>query len=227
MTRFDNIRKLLTQEKPISPLYLVGIDVETLGLNDWVTLEDGTRVKGEDHYGLIQIAVLLCRSDLSVIAELNVGIKPTELELAAASPFALEMHQKSGLLEAIQNHDKQFEVVADKYAAVEKTILEFLAVHNVPKFNAKEREGGIIFGNTVRFDVDYLNAKLPAVAKHFSHRTIDVSSIELLRQTLWGPTEAVKLRKEYKHTAIEDIHETRLELLQHTQFFSPRTLFGS
>src|SRR5690606_6112513 len=99
---------------------------------------------------------------------------PEEM-LATMDPIVVEMHTRSGLLDAIRASTLTLE------AAGEQT-LEFITTH-VPTPATVP-----LCGNSIGTDRRFLAKWLPAIENHLHYRSVDVSSIkELVRR--WYPTE--------------------------------------
>lgn len=204
----------------MSNVMLVGCDLETGGLNGYETLESGERVHGALHYPILEMAFVICDDKLQELHRFSVGIW-NESFLERLSPWALKSHTESGLIDRLRNHSGEHDVVFSDNATAELYIIEKLQALGVTKYDRKAKTGGVLFGNSIGFDVSYLDAKMPALKGFFHYRTIDVSSIDILRQTAWASVGLPKVEKTYSHTAMSDIQETLMELGAYTDVFSP------
>lgn len=102
----------------------------------------------------------------------------------------------------------------------ERYIIGMLVEFGVEKYDRKAKTGGILFGNSIGFDVSFITAQMPRLAQYFHYRTIDVSSIDLLKQTAWKNAHMPKIEKQYGHTALADIKETHKELSAYTGYLN-------
>tara|TARA_R110002033_G_scaffold125308_1_gene167283 strand:- start:71225 stop:72115 length:891 start_codon:yes stop_codon:yes gene_type:complete len=204
----------------MTKVMLVGCDLETGGLNGYETLESGERVHGALHYPILEMAFVICDDKLQELHRFSVGIW-NESFLERLSPWALKSHTESGLIDQLRNHSGEHDVVFSDNATAELYIIEKLQALGVTKYDRKAKTGGVLFGNSIGFDVSYLDAQMPELKGFFHYRTIDVSSIDLLRHTAWASVGLPKVKKEYAHTAMSDICETLMELGAYTDVFRP------
>lgn len=204
-------------------LALVGIDLETGGLDGYQEI-DGQRVHGAMHYPILEVGILVVvpngndsgTPSIRIADQFAVGIKPSEEDLARMHPWAVEQHTKSGLLQALCTGD-QHDYVAESLADAERYIIERLHRAGAPAYDRQNRTGSVVFGNSVSFDMNFINAQMPSLAQHFHYRKIDVSSIDMLRRSVWSELPLSPPDKQYAHTALEDIRETFAELLGYTE----------
>ncbi|MGO2354043.1 MAG: oligoribonuclease [Marinomonas foliarum] len=200
----------------MSKIMLVGCDLETGGLNGYETLESGERVHGALHYPILEMAFVICDDKLNERYRLSVGIW-NESFLERLSPWALDKHTESGLIDQLRNKSGDHVEVYSSNELAQKHVLGWMMHHGVTKYDRKAKTGGILFGNSIGFDVSYLDAQMPELKDFFHYRTVDVSSIDLLRQTAWASVGLPKEEKTYAHTAMSDIQETLMELKAYTE----------
>lgn len=200
----------------MSKIMLVGCDLETGGLNGYETLKSGERVHGALHYPILEMAFVICDDKLNEVASFSVGIWD-ESFLERMDPWALDAHTKSGLIDQLRNATGDHDFIFSRMSAAEEYIIDAFEDMGIKKYDRKAKTGGILFGNSVGFDVSYLDAQMPALTDFFHYRTIDVSSIDLLRQTAWASVGLPKVEKTYAHTAMSDISETLGELKAYTE----------
>ncbi|MBJ7555412.1 oligoribonuclease [Marinomonas spartinae] len=201
----------------MSKVMLVGCDLETGGLNGYETLASGERVHGAAYYPILEMAFVVCDEQLNEGFSFSVGIW-NESFLERMGPWALEAHTKSGLIDQLRNHSGKHDAVFSNNADAERFVIEKLQALGVTKYDRKAKTGAVIFGNSIGFDASYLDAQMPELKDFFHYRTIDVSSIDLLRQTAWAQFCLPKAEKQYSHTAMSDIYETLLELRGYTDY---------
>ncbi len=199
----------------MSKVMLVGFDLEAGGLNGYETLENGERVHGALHYPILEMAFVVCDDKLNKVESFSIGIWD-ESFLDRLSPWALDKHTESGLIDQLRNASGDHDYVFTRMDAAEKYIIDCLEGLGVTKYDREAKTGGILFGNSIGFDVSYIDAQMPMLKAFFHYRTVDVSSIDLLRQTAWADVGLPKVEKEYAHTAMSDIQETLGELEAYT-----------
>ena len=162
----------------------------------WMDLE----MTGLDHTTdvIVEIATIVTDDDLNVLAEgPDLVVHQTDEVLARMDPFVVEMHTRSGLLEAIRASTITLE---DAGAAT----LAFIREH------APEPKSVPLCGNSIGTDRRFLAAYLPAIEDHLHYRSIDVSSIkELVKR--WYP-KVSRPQKTGQHRALDDIRDSIDEL---------------
>ncbi|MBJ7550764.1 exonuclease domain-containing protein [Marinomonas ostreistagni] len=196
-------------------LQLVGVDLETGGLNGYETLPSGERVHGAAYYPILEMAFVVCDENLNKEFSFSVGIW-NESFLERMDPWALEAHTKSGLIDQLRNQSGEHLGVFSDVEDAELFAIETLMHFGVSIYDRKAKTGAVMFGNSIGFDVSYIDAQMPSLKGFFHYRTIDVSSIDLLRQTAWAGLGLPKSEKQYAHTAMSDIQETLGELVGYT-----------
>ena len=138
----------------------------------WMDLE----MTGLDHTldVIVEIATIVTDDDLTIVAEgPDLVIHQPDEVLAAMDPFVLDMHTRSGLLEAIKASTISLEEAG-------AATLEFIKQH-VP-----EPMTVPLCGNSIGTDRRFLAAYLPDIENHLHYRSIDVSSVkELVKR--WYP----------------------------------------
>jgi oligoribonuclease len=154
---------------------------------------------------IVEIATIITDDDLNVVAEgPDLVVHATEAELAEMDQVVVEMHTRSGLLEAIRSSQLS---VAE---AGEQT-LAFIRSH-VP-----ESRSVPLCGNSIGMDRRFLAAHLPDIEQHLHYRSIDVSSVkELVKR--WYPSIATgRPNKTGTHRALDDIRASVDELRYYRQ----------
>jgi oligoribonuclease len=166
---------------------LVWIDLEMTGLD-------------VERDAVVEIACLVTTNDLELVDDgIDLVVHAPEEQLATMVDVVREMHEKSGLLDAIRA--SQLTV-----AQAESQVLAYLRTHvPVPR-------SAPLCGNSVGVDRRFLARYLPAIDDYLHYRIVDVSSLkELCRR--WYP-EAYRKRpgKSETHRALDDIRESLEEL---------------
>jgi oligoribonuclease len=157
---------------------------------------------GLDHTSevIVEIATIVTDDDLTIVAEgPDLVIHQPDEVLAKMDPFVLDMHTRSGLLDAI----KASTISLDDAGAA---TLEFIKLH-VP-----EPMTVPLCGNSIGTDRRFLAAYLPDIENHLHYRSIDVSSVkELVKR--WYPTvDAERPHGHGSHRALDDIRESIREM---------------
>ena len=149
---------------------------------------------------IVEIATLITDDELEIVAEgPDLVVHQPEEMLALMEPIVVDMHTKSGLLDAIRASNITL-------AEAGQATLEFIKQH-VP-----EPRKVPLCGNSIGMDRRFLDHYLPDIEQWLHYRSVDVSSVkELVRR--WYPS-AIHGRpfKIGTHRALDDIRESVSEL---------------
>lgn len=169
-----------------APDLLVWIDCEMTGL-------DLSRDE------LVEVAVIITDYELAPVDPgFEVVIRPSEAALAGMGDFVRQMHETSGLLEALP-HGVGIEEAEE---AVLGYITRFVPVAATAP----------LAGNTIGTDRAFLARSMPRVDAHLHYRNVDVSSIKELARR-WYPRAYFNApAKNGGHRALADIRESIREL---------------
>lgn len=85
-------------------------------------------------------------------------------------------------------------------------VLEFIKKH-IP-----EKCVGILAGNSVHMDKEFLRREMPLVLSHLHYRLLDVSTVKILAQSWYPEIFARCPAKKGAHRALDDILESISEL---------------
>jgi oligoribonuclease len=165
----------------------VFVDLETTGL-------------APDTQVPLELGILLTNRWGGVIDESSWLIWDDGWEEAIESSISLvkEMHQKSGLWEALRFFDDVTPLIN-----VEDEACAWLADHGAMNFP--------MAGNNVPYDRAFLASWMPKLEDSFHYRNIDVSTLKELCRNL-NPTVFAKApAKVEKHRVIPDLYETLAE----------------
>lgn len=149
---------------------------------------------------IVEIATLITDDDLAIIAEGPdlVVAAPAE-KLASMDQVVVDMHTRSGLLEAIKASTLTLEDAG-------RQTLAFIREH-VPEARTVP-----LCGNSIGTDRRFLAAYLPEIEDYLHYRSIDVSSVKELARR-WYPDAVAKAPgKAGGHRAMDDIRESVNEL---------------
>jgi oligoribonuclease len=153
-----------------------------------------------DRHVIVEIATLLTDDDLNIIAEgPNLIIQTAETALAEMDEVVVNMHTRSGLLEAIKAATVTHQEAHD-------LTLAFLQEH------APEARSMPLCGNSIGTDRRFLARYMPEIDEFLHYRSVDVSTVKELARR-WYP-DALKNapRKAGGHRAMDDIKESVIEL---------------
>jgi oligoribonuclease len=168
------------------------------GVLAWMDLEM-TGLDPQKHV-IVEIATLITDDELNIVAEgPDLVVHQPEEALALMEPIVVDMHTKSGLLDAIRSSTITLEQAGNETLAFIKT--------HVP-----EARKVPLCGNSIGMDRRFLDQYLPDIEHWLHYRSIDVSSVkELVRR--WYPS--LNSGRPYKagtHRALDDIRESVAEM---------------
>ncbi len=149
---------------------------------------------------IVEIATIITDDDLTIIAEgPDLVVHQDETALALMEPVVVEMHTKSGLLDAIRASS----IPLDEAGA---QTLAFIVEH-VPSPRSVP-----LCGNSIGTDRRFLAAYLPAIEDYLHYRSVDVSSIKELARRWYPDFNRGRPHKQGSHRALDDIRESIEEL---------------
>ncbi len=154
---------------------------------------------------LIEIAVIVTGADLTPRIEGPVlVIHQSDEQLDKMDAWNKGTHGRSGLIDKVKAS-----VVTE--AQAEQQILEFLARY-VPKGSTP------MCGNSISQDRRFLVKYMPKLEAFFHYRNVDVSTLKELAKR-WRPDIYNAFKKQQKHTALADVHESIDELAHYREHF--------
>lgn len=175
-----------------SELNLVWIDCEMTGLDPEIER-------------LIEIAVIVTGPDLTPRIEGPVlVIHQSDEQLDRMDAWNKGTHGRSGLIEKVKASTMTEE-------DAQAQILEFLSRY-VPKGTTP------MCGNTISQDRRFLVKYMPKLEAFFHYRNLDVSTLKELARR-WRPEVYSAFKKQQKHTALADVHESIDELAHYREHF--------
>ena len=149
---------------------------------------------------IVEIATLATDDNLEIVAEgPDLVVHQPPEALAAMGEYVLQMHTRSGLLEAIKASTVS---LADAGAQT----LAFIKQH------APEPGTVPLAGNSIGTDRRFLAAYLPEIEEWLHYRSVDVSTVKELVRRWYPEARAARPRKEGLHRALDDIRESVAEL---------------
>ena len=147
---------------------------------------------------IIEIATVVTDKQLNVVAEGPVvAIHQDGATLDGMDEWNTRQHGKSGLTERV----RQSRVTARE---AELATLTFLTRHVEPGASP-------MCGNSICQDRRFLARLMPELERFFHYRNLDVSTLKELARR-WAPEVAAGFRKESRHLALADIHDSIEEL---------------
>ena len=149
---------------------------------------------------IVEIATIITDDELNIVAEgPDLVVHQPEEQLALMEPVVVEMHTRSGLLDAIRASTVSLEDAG-------RQTLDFIRTH-VPAPRSVP-----LCGNSIGMDRRFLDAYLPEIEHHLHYRSVDVSSVkEVVRRWYPGLLNG-RSSKQGTHRALDDIRESVAEL---------------
>ena len=164
---------------------LVWLDCEMSGLDPERErlLEIAVIITGPNLEPRIEGPVLVLRQSNTLLEQMDAWNKGT--------------HGKSGLIDKVRAS-----VLTEERA--EQQLLDFIALY-VP------RNASPLCGNTISQDRRFLVKYMPRLEAYLHYRNLDVSTLKELAKR-WRPQLHAAFKKQQKHTALADVHESIDEL---------------
>ncbi len=154
---------------------------------------------------ILEAALVLTNNDLDIIAEGPVlAIHQNDSILDGMDEWNKTHHGRSGLMDRVRSSS-----LSEKDAEV--TLISFLKEYLPP--NASP-----MCGNSICQDRRFLARYMPYLESYFHYRNLDVSTIKELAKR-WRPELLSGFKKENRHEALADIHESIEELRYYRQTF--------
>lgn len=160
---------------------------------------------------LIEVAALVTDPDLRVLGTgVDVVVHADEAALAGMPDVVREMHETSGLTEAVRR-------ATITVAQAQDLVMEYVLAH-VP-----EPGTAPLCGNSIATDRGFLARDMPVLDAHLHYRMIDVSSIKELCRRWYPRVYFGQPPKGLAHRALADIRESirELEYYRKTIFVPP------
>ncbi len=149
---------------------------------------------------IVEIATLITDDDLNIIAEgPDLVVHQDDAALAEMDPVVVDMHTRSGLLDAIRTSTMS---LADAGAQT----LEFIKTH------VTEARRVPLCGNSIGMDRRFLAAYLPEIEEYLHYRSVDVSTVKELVKRWYPALNSSRPRKAGAHRALDDVMESVSEM---------------
>lgn len=147
---------------------------------------------------IIEIAVVITGPKLELRTEGPVlVIHQSDAQLDQMDKWNKGTHGKSGLIDKVKASTLL-------EAEAEAQLIDFL-IQFVPK------KGSPMCGNSIGQDRRFLNKYMPRLEAFFHYRNLDVSTLKELSKR-WRPEVYNTFKKQQRHTALADVHESIDEL---------------
>jgi len=154
---------------------------------------------------IIEVAVVVTESDLTVVAEGPVlVIHQSDALLDAMDKWNKSTHGKSGLIDKVKASTLTETEAQDQ-------LLAFLKQH-VPAGKSP------LCGNTISQDRRFMRRYMPQLEAFFHYRNLDVSTLKELALR-WKPAVYKSFVKHSRHEALADIYESIAELKHYREHF--------
>ena len=177
---------------PKSDANLVWLDCEMTGLDP-------------ERDRIIEIAVIVTSANLEQRIEGPVFvIHQSEAQLNLMDAWNRGTHGKSGLTEKVR-------ASTTTEAQAEEQLIVFLS-----QFVAAS--GSPMCGNSIGQDRRFLVKYMPKLEAFFHYRNLDVSTLKELAKR-WKPQVHAAFKKQQRHTALADVHESIDELAHYRTHF--------
>ena len=154
---------------------------------------------------IIEIAVVVTGPQLQPRVEGPVfAIFQTQAQLDKMDAWNKGTHGKSGLIDRVKgSHITE--------GVAEEQILEFLSKY-------VHKNASPMCGNSIGQDRRFLVKYMPRLEAFFHYRNLDVSTLKELARR-WRPEVCSSFKKQQRHTALADVHESIDELEHYRQHF--------
>jgi oligoribonuclease len=149
---------------------------------------------------IVEIATLVTDDDLNILAEgPDLVVHQDDEALTHMDPVVVEMHTRSGLLNAIRSSTMSLEDAGAK-------TLEFIKTH------VTEARRVPLCGNSIGMDRRFLAAYLPEIEEYLHYRSVDVSTVKELVKRWYPGLNNTRPRKAGAHRAMDDVVESIAEM---------------
>jgi len=154
---------------------------------------------------LLEIAVIVTGPHLTPRIEGPVlVIHQSDAQLNQMDAWNKGTHGKSGLIDKVKAS-----TITESEA--EQQLLDFIKQY-VPK------SASPMCGNTISQDRRFLVKYMPRLEGYFHYRNLDVSTLKELSRR-WKPEVYSAFKKQQRHTALADVHESIDELAHYREHF--------
>lgn len=154
---------------------------------------------------IIEIAVVVTGPKLEARTEGPVlVIHQTEEQLGKMDAWNKGTHGKSGLIDKV------------KASTLVESDAEILLIDFLNQYSSKKASP--MCGNSIGQDRRFLVKYMPKLEAFFHYRNLDVSTLKELSKR-WRPEVYGAFKKQQRHTALADVHESIDEMAHYKQHF--------
>lgn len=172
---------------------LVWIDLEMTGLDP-------------EKDAILEIATIVTDGMLTVLEEgPSLVINQPEAVLEKMGPWVKEQHGKSGLTNKVRTSTVSLD-------QAERETLAFIKKYCTP-------QTGILSGNSVWQDRNFLARHMPTITDYLHYRLIDVTTVKQLVGAWYPGNPHLSFVKRDSHRALADIFESIEELRHYRTYF--------
>jgi oligoribonuclease len=183
-------------------------------------IETETLAKSDQNLVWLDCEMTGLEPEVERILEIAVIVTGPQLEKRTEGPV-LVIHQSDELLNAMDawnkgTHGKSG--LIDKVKA--STITEEDAQDQIIAFLSQyvTKNGSPMCGNSIGQDRRFLAKYMPKLEAFFHYRNLDVSTLKELSKR-WAPEVYKNFKKQQRHTALADVHESIDELEHYREHF--------
>jgi oligoribonuclease len=167
-----------------SPTHLAWLDLEMTGLDADVDV-------------ILQAALIVTDANLEPLEQFTCDVWQPEAALARMTPFVMDMHEKTGLLERVRRSRTDL-------SRAEGAILEIVS--------GWCPYGAVLCGNSIGQDRRFVDRYMPGLAAYLTYRVVDVSTVKVLAKAWFGPTAVYVKPTAGEHDALVDVKNSIAEL---------------
>lgn len=175
ISKFKKVKTIKTDQRKIK--YQAWVDIETTGTD-------------ANRDFILQVACIITDHNFKIIEEQEWIIKQDVRRMKSFSDdFVVQMHEATGLWDRLKDGTDKEEV--------DKQLFTLLRKYFGIKYKV------IIGGNSVHFDLEFLNKNFSETSSILSHRVLDVSALLKFMRTIEKPFKLPK--HTVSHDALDDI----------------------
>lgn len=165
---------------------MIFVDLETTGLD-------------ARQCAILEIGIANVDRNLELISFFEGVVTPPPEDSPLWTPWALQTHKRTGLLEHCKETGSPLDVVVS-------SAISYLEACGVSHQTERSKKPPM-FGNSLRLDRDFLEVHAPKLASMFHYRNGDVSSVRVIADALGLPQwpGANRPESEIAHRGIADI----------------------
>lgn len=151
----------------------------------------------------------------------SIVVQPADIEQAISSmtPYVLDMHTKTGLIERLRAGEGLSLNSVDTTLCSQ--VSKFFPERDKQTCDGRSFRGAVLAGNSVgQFDLEVLRRFFPEWNRVMGYRVLDVSSIENMARRSFPEVRNALPQKTSDHTASHDIAESIREYRHYVEAFA-------